>query len=113
MVKQPMRSTKIVTTPSGKKVELKTYITGREQREIDAVALEGVNLSFDDDGKMKVGKLDPQMGHRAENKQLESVVVSVDGEPSDLEKVLDLPSTDFQFILKEVSEIIKGLDKKK
>lgn len=100
-----------ITTPRGKhKIELKEYITGRDMRELKDIYL-------------KVGKIDatgqgmtdikPEILNQAENKSIELAVISIDGATEGiLEKILDMPAEDMNFIMDAVQEIT-GFNKKK
>lgn len=105
-----MSQTEFATPKGDHKIVLKEYITGRDMRALKEIFL-------------RVGKLDPaaetvtdikiEVANEAENKMLELVVISVDGEKEGiLEKILDMPSEDMTHILEEVQKIA-GFSKKK
>jgi hypothetical protein len=102
------RETKPIVTSNSHTVTLKTYITGREQREISAVFLRDVAMT-------QAGKEAALSGfkgtliHEAENKALELVVVDLDSSPDDLvNRILELPAQDYQDIVNAVNEVTQG-----
>lgn len=91
------------------KIELKEYITGRDMR-----ALKDIYL--------KIGKIDPlgqgvtdinpEVANQAENKSIELVVISIDDNKEGiLEKILDMPSEDYTFVMGKINEVA-GFSKK-
>ena len=101
-----MSDTKTITTPIGKKeVVLKTWISGREKRELRKPYLSGFQFSLEED-KTKAKNITGEMIENAENKAIEIIVVSVDGEKKDkLNRLLDLDSRDYDFVIKEVNKV--------
>lgn len=99
------RETKKIKLPiTEKEVEMKTYITGRELRQIKSVFLNAVNL----DGDGKTGSINGSITDEAENKAFEVIVVSMK-----LDEILDLPSRDYEVIVKEVDKVQNGLSAEK
>lgn len=96
-----------------KEFELKTYLTGGEAREIQNVYLEEI--------KFEMGKEDPKVSNvnasvvnKAQDKAIEMVVVSIDGNTEDiLSNVLDLRKEEFDELMKEIDTAQAGLSKKK
>lgn len=104
------RDTKKIRTISGFDVELYTYITGREAREISNVFLEGMTFQVDATGQTKTNEMSAGIASKAQDKAIELLVVSVNGDKENvLQKVLDLPKADFDEVLKEVDVIQNGL----
>lgn len=106
-----MSDNKNFTTSGGYNVVLKGFITGKDKRYIKDAFLEGAK--FDADGKFKV---DPDKMHVAEDRTIETIVISVDGKGVDktktiLDQVLALPSTDCSEIVAEINEISEGKKK--
>jgi hypothetical protein len=102
--------TKELTTPNGHKIEVKQWITGRDARDINAVL-------FDE---MEIGTAQPTIGAgkltKMIDKQIECVVTKVDGVAEGiLDKVLDMRSDDYTFIVAEVQKVANQAetDKKK
>ena len=93
---------KTITTPNGTSVELKGWLSGRDQREFRKTL-----VSLDNISKAESLEL-------VENIVLSTVVVSVGGSTENiLDAVLNLPSEDYSFVLDESNQIIQGLTKKK
>lgn len=102
------RETKSITTPGGRTAVLRTYLTGREANEIKAVMFSAVKMSMEDaqTGKVNIGDVPGSFIVEQERKALGFLLVSLDGETSaPLEKLLDLPSAEYDFVLKEVNKI--------
>lgn len=73
-------------------VVVKTYLTGRELREIDAASVSSLNLTSGE--KVERTKLTESFYTMRQDKQIEAVVVSVDGETENIvDRVLDLPGS--------------------
>lgn len=97
--------TKEIITPVGQhKIVLKSWLTGREKRLIQSVLLSDVNLK---EGKYEIiGDKLTEMQDRT----IETIVVSVDGSSDkNLEKILDMHSADFDFVLAEINKITNPL----
>lgn len=97
----------IVTPEKGIKVVLRAWITGREKQKIDSAMFKGVGTTGD--GKRLQPKLSETMIADQENASLEAVVISVDGnETNVVDSVLNMRVKDYEYVLKEVSRIIDG-----
>lgn len=108
------RETYEVKTPiKGIKVVLKSWITGKESQSIDSAMFAGVGTSVD--GKKLQPKLSDTMIADQENASIRAVVVSVDGNDSDVvNAVLNMRAGDYKFVLEEVDKVVNGgLDEKK
>lgn len=110
------RETKVIETPKEKhKVELKTYITGREIRQVEQVFYEDIDVSLV--GKTAdIKSVNPNLMLKSQDKMIEMLVVSVDGEKDNLlQRVLDMHSNDYHFLLNEINKVSEGsgIDKKK
>ena len=102
------RETTSFQTPVGNKnIVIKTYLTGREKRELTNVYLKG-NLDFSVDTQNVKG-LDYKLVDEAQNLAWKTVIVSVDGKKDgeiDLVNIiLDMRSEDFDFVVSKVNEI--------
>lgn len=99
------RQTTELTTPSGKKFEVKTYITARERNTLRSVLLQ--NFSFDSaSGQTKSGDINGELLEKSEQKAIEIAVVSFDGKTEDvLNRILDGTSDDYDFIVAEANKI--------
>ena len=93
------RETKeIILALSKSKVVMQTWITGREQREI-------ANIYLNSETKDNKNLLE------AQDKAIEMITVSIDEDTKNiLDRVLDLPSKDYEQLLKEIMDVI-GLPK--
>lgn len=107
------RETKEVTTPSGHTLVLKTYLTGREKR-----VLQFPYFKEASDFKPEVLAEKGRAGAIFEETQdlaLKTVIVSVDGKKdgdqsdsgpfSVVDWVLNLPSAEFNFVVKAINDV--------
>jgi len=125
---QQERPTHTITTSNGYKIELKDWITGREEDEIQKVYLDAIEM------KQKQGVAQGQKGSEnaarnqqqmeqeitgmkgslqidAERKAMEMVVVSVDGQTDKIvDNILDLPRKDKNEVKDEVNRITSDKD---
>ena len=103
----------IITPAKGHKVILKSWINGREKQAIDGTMFN--NIDTVGQGNEMKPKLSSSMITGRENTSIEYVVVSVDGNDSDvLNQVLDMRAKDYEFVLKEVELVTEGnFDEKK
>lgn len=101
------RKTKTITTPSGHKIEIKTYITGRELEDLDDISykmaranqLKGKDLGEENESYMK------QKLH----KSIEIVVISVNNKKENiLDTILDMKQSDYSFVINKITNVIKG-----
>lgn len=97
------RETKEITTPGGHVVKLNTWLTGREKRELSSAFLQKVSVG--QDGIQDI-ELTGEIINKVQDLTLENVVVSVDGAVEDIvNKVLDMKSEDYDFIIAEMNKI--------
>jgi len=115
------RETKMITTPGGNQIELKTYITGREERELQQVYLSKMT---DISGDQKPAVTSETI-IQAQNKAWEMVIVSINGHKngdnvkdgdtavvfSIVEAILDMPNSETAFIKQAVDEVTNPLKK--
>jgi len=92
-------------TTGGYTLTLKPFITGKDKRYITDSFLEGAEIMESGKFKMIPGKL-----HIAEDRAIETVVISVDGPSIDktlsiVEQVTSLPLNDFEEVIKAVNGI--------
>lgn len=109
-----MREVKEIVTSGGTKVEIYTFITGREAREITNVYLEGMKIQIDASGQTKSNEMNASLSAQAQDKAIELLVRSVNGDTTKcLANVLDLPKTDFDEVIAEIDKIQSGLPAEK
>jgi len=102
------RETKEITTPGGHKVVLKTYLTGRETNELKSVMYSALKMNMDDaqSGKVAVNDVPGTFIVEQERKALEILLVSLDGDATGpIDRLLDLPSAEYEAVIKEVNQI--------
>ncbi len=99
------RETKTIKTPIDKHdVVLKAWITGREKRELRNVFLSKMGLGGK--GEMKENPAD--ITDAAENKAIETIVISVNGKTEKIiDAILDMKGPDYEFVIKEINGISK------
>jgi len=104
------RTTKTFTTPfSNQKIEIKTYLTGREKRQITGVYLNN-NLEVNKDTQNIKG-ISGDMIDKAQDLALEIIVVSIDDSKEDIiNKILDMREVDFNAVVEEVDLITLNKD---
>lgn len=99
------RETTIIETPNGHKVELKTYITGREKRYIESAFFRDIEMT-QTGGEQSIKGLKGAAIEEAQNKTIETVVVALDGAGNDiLNRVLDFPQEDFDTVIAAINDI--------
>ena len=104
------QETKVITTPSGKEVVLKAWITGRDKRSIQSIYADNMVIGEDN----KISGIKAATINEAKDKTIELVVISVGGSSENiLDAVLDLPSKDTDFIMNEIDIITSDEDTKK
>lgn len=104
-------NTKTIKTPKmGVEVELKEWITGEEGEEIDA-PMTDMRFKINSMGQ---GAADLNMGEaikKSTEKAVGIIVLKIDGETRDIwKRVREMRKTDYDFILKKVDRIARGLD---
>jgi hypothetical protein len=98
--------TEIFKTPiGGNKVEIKKWITGKDVREIRSVYLNSTKIGIKGTSPDVQG-ITGELIEKAENKTIEVVVVSIDGEKEGIvEKILALRSDDYNFVMEKIREV--------
>lgn len=107
------REQKEITTPNGIKAVIKTYLTGREYREIENVFLRQAKVNV---AGQASGDFDGSVVKQAEDQLIQQAVISLDGSSENiLERFLDLRNEDFSFLVGQLNEMRYGdlPDKKK
>lgn len=97
----------LVTPLKEHKVILRSWINGRESQAIDNAMFSGIGTTGD--GKTLRPKISGSMLADQENKALELIVVSVDGNSTKVvDKVLDMRKQDYEAVVKEVQRVVDG-----
>lgn len=109
------REYKEITTPiSGVKIKLKSWLTGREQRAIRAVLLEGVSFAPTENDPTKPTtsyELSAKALDNMQDTKLTTVVVSVNDKTDNiLDLLLELHHADYEFVVGEVNKITDSFD---
>jgi len=102
------RETREFATPAGHKVVLRTYLTGREANELKSVMYSALKMNMADaqGGKVNVSDVPGTFLIEQEKKALSFLLVSVDGETHEpVERLLELPSSEYEAVVKEVNQI--------
>jgi len=97
------RDTKKITLPiTNQIVEIYTYITGGEKRQLNEILTNGI--SADATGQPK-GEIPISSVYKANDKALELLVITLK-----IEDINNLPSGDYDFLLLEVNKISNDTD---
>jgi hypothetical protein len=102
------RETRDFTTPGGHVVKLRTYLTGREATQLKELMYGAVKMSVEDatNGKPSINDVPGTFLVEQERKALAFLVVSIDGDTNaPVEKLLDLPSGEYDAVAKEINTI--------
>lgn len=103
------RELKVITTPTGLKIEVLSYVTGREKRDIQNAMTDGIE--FDIEGNPS--GLTTDLLTKQEDKMIEICVKNVNGDTENvLNTVLDLKSDDYDALIKEL-RTLSGLHEEK
>lgn len=107
------RETQELETPTEKhKVVIKTYLTGLEQRAIEAVYLSSVK--YETETMTTRPTFDGTIAQKAEDETIKQYVVSVDGETKDvLAAVLNMRKEDYDFVRETLQKMGGGPESKK
>src|SRR5271163_95483 len=97
------REQKEITTPGGRKVVVKTYLTAKEVNGTLKQILSSTEVT---DGKAKLSAI---VGIERNEKLVEAAVISLDNSSENLsDRLGELPIADWQFILKEAGILAEG-----
>lgn len=108
------REKRIIKTRGGHEIEIKTYITFGESREISNVYLEETRVELDENGNPKIGGINASLSSKAQDKAIEVLVISVDGNSENIVKsVNDLPKEDGDELIIALDEIQNPLNTEK
>jgi len=101
------RETKTIKTPNGHSLEITTYATGREVRNIEAKYYAKAKLDLVA-GQPKITDMDLSAQFEVEQEMVRLLVKKIDDKTEDvLNIVLDLRSEDYEFVIKELNEVTK------
>jgi len=108
------RETKKFKTPVDKhEVEIYTYVTGGEKREVNNIFLSGAKFSLDEKEKLRAEDFDASLTTKAQDKTIELLVVSINGNKENiLKRVLEMKIDDFESIIDALNEITDDSKKK-
>ena len=106
-------------TSRGNEVVIRTYITGREQDELQQIQMKGVDTTLrqkvnnkdkgGDGGDVEVKMNNFEANYEADKRAVEMMVVSVDGKTENIvDVVLDLPSDAANEIKDEIDRATEG-----
>jgi len=102
------RETKEITTPGGKKIVVKTYLTAGEVNSIMRDMFKNETLVAEQ-GKLPAQRFSALVGIERNFKLVLAAVVEVDGSKENLSQRLeDLPMTEYTAILNQVSGLAEG-----
>jgi hypothetical protein len=101
------RQTKQVTLPVTKQmVEIKEWITGRESEMIFSATAKHYKMKPDSYGAGAPSEIDGTIVLEMYHKYIEAYVISIDKKTENLLDIaLDLPSADYDFLIKEIDSL--------
>jgi hypothetical protein len=100
------RETKIIKTQNHQ-VEIKTYITAGEKRQLRDVLLKGMKVNMEGDTP-RISEFSPDVITEAENRAIEIVVVSIDGSRENiLQRLLDFRAEEFDQVMEEIDKVTR------
>ena len=94
------------STPKGNTVLVKEYITGRDMNEYRKIAFSSMRVSnLDPKSGTSNTEFDTSMILQQEEKALQLTVLELNGSSENvLQRIMDLPSDEYEHIVKEVNE---------
>jgi len=100
------RETRVIKVGSHE-IVCKSYLTGREVREIENQMLNQLEMN-QKNGQPEISGFKASMMRQQEDQYLTSVVVSLDGNAEDiLNRLLDLPGPTYKLVVETVKEIVE------
>lgn len=100
------RPTTKITTPSGKDVEIKTYLTARERNALREIYLAQLKIPTAAGSAPDLGQLSGDILEHAERKLIELAVVRYDGSAENiLDRLLDGTPEEYDFVVAEANKI--------
>ena len=106
-----MRETRIIKTPAGgHKVEIKTYIVGREVEQLDEIIYKQLKVGMTGNNTPNID-MNTSFLTEQTHKLIEIMVVAVDDKKEGaLNTVLDMRKDDYLFIISELKKVTEGGD---
>ncbi len=104
------RPTTEIVTSGGTKAVIKTYLTARESNQLKEVLYANLKVSMTDlaTGKTAVQDIPASVLLEQERKALELLIVSLNDSKENLaDRILDLPSSEYDAIIAEVNKIAR------
>lgn len=93
-------------TSKGNVLEIKTYLTGLEDRTIQSVYLKIAQVSFKGDGTPSFDKVDMSVQFEVEKELIKHGIASVNGSVENiLDTILNFPSTEYNEVIKELNKL--------
>lgn len=103
------RPTQKSTTPLGKELVTKTYLTARERNELRSIWLSGMKTEFNEAGKPEVKEIKGDMIEKGEHKLIELGIVSYDSSSERiLDRLLDATPEEYDFVTAELGKLNTG-----
>lgn len=104
-----MRETITIETPSKIKVVLYTYLTAREANQIKEEMYKAMHIDLSSGSDAKVTELNGKFLLDQERKLMSIIVRTIDGSDEKIEeRLLDMRTADYNFILDEVNKVYRG-----
>lgn len=103
---------KIKTPQEGHEIELLTFITGREQREINNALYDNANVEVVDGQPVFNNLKTKDIVNALQDKRVETLIVSINGKKENLlDTVLNMKAQDYDFVIQALNEITSGKKK--
>jgi hypothetical protein len=102
------RETKSFVTPGNHTVVLRTYLTGKEANELKVIMYADLKINAADasSGKVALADIPASFMVKQEQKALEFLLVSIDGDTNaPVAKLEELPESEYNAVLAEVQKI--------
>lgn len=103
------RETKEIITPGGRKIVLRSYLTGREANELKTVLFADLKLNVEDvqAGKIVIDSIPASFLVKQEEKAIELLVVSVDGIAQNAAQIVldEFADSEYQAVVTEINAI--------
>lgn len=95
-----------VLKTNGKEIRLKTYYTARERRALEQIYHKSADLSWTEDGKPRINKIDSSVTSQMEDQSIQIMVTEYDGSK---DRVLDRILDERDEVLAEVKALIDSI----